>query len=338
MAARLGMADAVGGAPSYVGRALRQLFSVFLGGATATRPLGATSGVRPGTPATIVTATSTTWTVTPFAGVIDLEAAAIAGPYEFAFDTNQSGVITAAGGTARVDILFVRVNDGSEGDGTLVAPFIEIGYLAGTAVAPATPARSFVLAQINVPASGGGAPTVTWLAPYAVAAGGIQPVPAGVYPASPFLGQYIDDAAAGLLRGNGTAIRRGTRARIGEYQKGASPGFVIASPAYTDTTPSVSVTATTLGGLVEVEFDAMATYAGVGINNLIIYYRLLCDGTPVGDESTQFLPPQSAGSVVRLTVSHTPTPGSHVWKIQMAASSATAAVLGKARLVVVENP
>jgi len=200
MAARLGWADAVAGAPSYVGRALRQMSSVFLGGATAARPLGARSGVRPGTPTTIATATSTTWTVTPFAGVIDLQTAAIAGPYQFAFDTNQTGVVTAAGGAARTDLLFVRVNDAAEGDGTAGAPFVEIGYQAGNLTPPA---RSFALAQINVPASGGGAPTTIWLAPYTVAAGGIQPVNAGGYPASPYIGQHVDDPALGLVRFNG---------------------------------------------------------------------------------------------------------------------------------------
>lgn len=178
-AGRLGWADAVAGSPSYVGRALRQLMSPLVGGATAARPLGASSGVRPGTLASIVTATSTVWTVTPFAGVIDLEAAAIAGPYPFAFDTNQTGAVTAADASnPRVDILCVRVSDPAEGDGT-AAPLIELLYLAGAAVAspvaPATPARSFVIAKINVPVAGGGSPTTTWVAPYTVSAGGVVP-------------------------------------------------------------------------------------------------------------------------------------------------------------------
>lgn len=180
MVARLGWADAVAGAPSYVGRALRQLMSPLVAGATATRPLGAISGVRPGTPSSTVAATSTTWTVTAFAGVIDLEAAAIAGPYPFSFDANVTGAVTAANASyARIDILYVRVSDPAEGDGSSV-PLIEVLYLAGTAAAvpaaPAVPARSFVIANINVPVSGGGSPTVTWNAPYAVAAGAPIPV------------------------------------------------------------------------------------------------------------------------------------------------------------------
>jgi hypothetical protein len=210
MVARLYPADAVGGAPSYTGRSLRQTLAPFLAGATSARPLGGISGVRPGTPSSTVTATSTTWTVTPFAGVIDLEAAAIAGPYTFAFDANVSNTVTAANATnPRIDILSVRVNDGAEGDGTVVAPFAEIVYTAGVAAAtpaaPATPARSFVIANINVPVSGGGSPTVAWNAPYTVAAGGIQPVSPTTYPASPSAGTAIYDQSLGcLLTYNGT--------------------------------------------------------------------------------------------------------------------------------------
>jgi hypothetical protein len=61
-----------------------------------------------------------------------------------------------------------------------------------------------VLATIQVPMSGGGSPTVIWTAPYTVGAGGVLPVPAGVYPATPYVGQYVDDATLGLLRWNGT--------------------------------------------------------------------------------------------------------------------------------------
>lgn len=211
-AGRLGWADAVAGAPSYVGRALRQLMSPLVGGATAARPLGAISGVRPGTLGSIVTATSTVWTVTPFAGVIDLEAAAIAGPYPFAFDTNQTGSVTAAGAGARIDILYVRVSDPAEGDGT-AAPLIEVLYLAGAAgsgAAPATPARSFVIAQINVPTSGGGSPTVTWVAPYAVSAGGVLPAPTQAFLNT--LGGYEGQVAmvvADTARNNGILMRLG---------------------------------------------------------------------------------------------------------------------------------
>lgn len=169
--------DAVAGAPAYTGRKLRQTGAPALAGATAARPLGARSGVRPGTPASTATATSSTWTLKPFAGVIDFATAAEAGPYQFAFDADATGSVTAAAGSARIDILYVEGSDPAESAGA--APAVTRKYLAGTAgsgLPPATPARSFVVARINVPASGGGAPTVTWIPPYAVAAGGTLPV------------------------------------------------------------------------------------------------------------------------------------------------------------------
>lgn len=163
--------DAVSGAPVYAGRALRQTtVALFAPMGDTARPLGGLSGVRWGTPVTTVTATSTTWTCGPHAGVIDGEAAAQAGPYGYSVDANVTGAVTAADGTnPRVDIVYGRISDPSESDGSSTPKF-EVLYLAGTAAAtpapPATPARSFVLAQINVPRSGGGSPSVSWVAPW----------------------------------------------------------------------------------------------------------------------------------------------------------------------------
>jgi len=179
---RLWPADAVGGSPAYSGRALRQTQSPFVAGATAARPLGARSGVRPGTSTGTVNATSTTWYCNPHAGVLDVQTAAEAGPYTYAVDSTVSGAIVASNASnPRTDIVFAQVTDAAE-DGAAPgqAPVVTIGYLAGTASAsapaPAAPARSIVLARINVPKTGGGNPTVTWVAPYAVGAGGILPV------------------------------------------------------------------------------------------------------------------------------------------------------------------
>lgn len=178
MAARVWPVDAVTGAPSYTGRALRQttVSSSSAQGSTA-RPLGGLSGVRPGTPTNIATATSTTWTVTPFLGLLDGEAAAIAGAYAYSFDTNQTGSVTAAAVSARIDRLDVQVDDPAESDGTSV-PTIRVQYTAGVAgsgVPAAAPSRTHPLALINVPASGGGSPTVSWTATYYCAPGGFLP-------------------------------------------------------------------------------------------------------------------------------------------------------------------
>ncbi|MFE4469560.1 hypothetical protein ACFRFH_12165 [Leifsonia sp. NPDC056824] len=171
-------ADGVVDTPSFTGRWLRQTaLAAATGVASGSRPLGAASGVRPGTPNTIVTATSTTWTVTPFGGVIDGESSAIAGAYGYAFDQNVTGSVTAAGGSARTDRLDVQISDHAESDGTgaTTPPNVAIIYTAGGPGLAAAPARSHALAQINVPASGGGSPTVTWSADYTVGAGGVRP-------------------------------------------------------------------------------------------------------------------------------------------------------------------
>lgn len=173
-------ANAMAGAPEYDGRMLRQVGTVAYAGATSARPLGARSGVRPGTPSNTVTATSTTWTCKPFAGVADVMTAAEAAAYAFAFDANATGSIAAAHATlARKDIIYVSVADPAESVGA--APTVTRKYLAGSASgtpsAPAVPGteRGFVIAEINVPASGGGSPTVSWVAPYMAAAGGVVP-------------------------------------------------------------------------------------------------------------------------------------------------------------------
>ena len=206
--------DAIAMVPENTGRMLRQTLSPLLAGATAARPLGARSGVRPGTSPTTVTATGTTWTIGLHAGILDLESSGLAGPYAYAVNVAETGAVTAAHATlARVDIVWLRLDDPAESDGS-AAPVVVAGYTAGTGGGfglgggvPATPARCMVLATIQVPLSGGGSPTVIWAAPYCVAAGGVLPVPgASAYPASPYMGQVVDDAAlGGQWRYNGTA-------------------------------------------------------------------------------------------------------------------------------------
>jgi hypothetical protein len=177
-------ADAVAGAPSYTGRKLRQLIGGVLTGKTSARPLGGRSGVWPGTPSTTVSISAGNWQVGPHAGALDLETANEAGPYFYSTDANPyvGTAVTAADATnPRVDIVYAQLSDPAESDGTST-PGVAFGYLAGTPAGtptpPATPTRSMVLAQLNVPnVAGGGvsSATVTWVAPYTVAAGGIQP-------------------------------------------------------------------------------------------------------------------------------------------------------------------
>lgn len=149
-------------------------------GGGAGRPLGGRSGFRIGTPSTVLTATSTTWTLGPCAAEIDPGASTHQGMYGWATDANISGAITAADATyARKDTVYIQVNDPTAGDGSGSVGYAP-QYLAGTPAAsptaPALPARSFLVGTINMPQAGGGAPTVVLNPARYVAAGAIQPV------------------------------------------------------------------------------------------------------------------------------------------------------------------
>jgi hypothetical protein len=171
--------DASAGSPTYTAQQERQALSALLGGGSP-RALGAVSGFRVGTAASVVSVTSTTWTVNPCSAVIDPAATTVQGAYRWSTDTTVTGSITAADATnPRKDILYIQVNDASAGDGS-GARNANILYLAGvpaaTPSAPALPPRSFLIAGIDVPKSGAGAPTATWNKLFTVAAGGILPV------------------------------------------------------------------------------------------------------------------------------------------------------------------
>ena len=190
----------------FSGRMLRQaLISPTVAGATPARPLGGRSGVRPGTsPTTVTTPTATTWACAPHGGTVDVQPAAEAGTYGFAVDAAVSGGITAANASnPRIDIVYDQLTDPAEGNGG--SPKLETLYLAGAAAAspqaPTKPARSIVLAQINVPRAGGGNPTVTWVAPYTAGAGGVVDYPSktALFADSPGTGTLGRDIITGAI-------------------------------------------------------------------------------------------------------------------------------------------
>lgn len=154
------------GDPAYTAQQLRQLsVAPFVAMGSSGRPLGAKSGIRVGTPSSVATITGSgpySWNIGGFAGVIDGEANAAAGPYTYSFDTTQTGTIAAAGAAARVDAVDVVISDSDEGDGS-GAKNVTCMYTQGPATGggtPAAPARSHRLFLINVPTSG--APTIQW--------------------------------------------------------------------------------------------------------------------------------------------------------------------------------
>ncbi len=210
------MVDTIFPTPNtYTPRQGRQANAAMMAGATAARPLGAFTGVRPGTPSNTVTATTSTVTVQPFGGTADVQTAAIAGPYEFAFDTVYTVPLVAQSATVpRSDIVYVQINDNQEdGTGSTNSSSATRVYQAGTTVTVPTPpnTRTFIIAVINVPITGS-SPTVTWVAPYTIAAGGVQPVDTLAHlnaAAGSYVGQYADVNADtvnnGLYRWSGTA-------------------------------------------------------------------------------------------------------------------------------------
>jgi hypothetical protein len=157
----------------------RQANAALYGGGSGRR-LGGRSGFRVDTPSNILTATSTTWTLTPCSAMIDPGATTHQGMYGWATDANVTGSVTAADATyARKDIVYIQVNDSSAGDGS-GAVTANVSYLAGTPastpVAPTLPARSFLVGTISVPIAGGGSPTVTLNPARFAAAGAPLPV------------------------------------------------------------------------------------------------------------------------------------------------------------------
>lgn len=341
MTNRLWPADAVTGSPSYSGRAMRQaLMAPLLAGATAARPLGAISGVRPGTPDTTVSVAAMVWTIKPHAGVLDLEAALAAGPYGYAIDADVTGAVTAANATyARKDGLYVTLSDPAEADGT-ATPGVAITYLAGTPAAspvmPATPARSMLLARLDVPKSGSGSPTATWLAPVLAMAGGVRhynsvgDLPAGLAPSDSGIiavigsgadyAEYVHDGAAWKLRGPrtmGRVVHAGTQVLAAVYQTvlTISPTMV-AGPALLRAT----------GVVANGDSGALRTAT----------MRVTRDGTPVGESCNYYLP-NVTGATVGQPISieveiPAETAGAHTYRLEGVASAASAVSVLGARL------
>ena len=169
--------DSVNDQPSYHGRALRTAqIAPLAAGASATRPLGARSGVRPGTPESVVEASPGRVIVHPHAGQLDL-GNQLAGPYGYSVLSDETLAVTGAHATyARSDLVCITLTDPAEG-GT-DTPQASVVVVTGTpAVTPADPpvpaAARLTLARLSIPASGGGDPSVVWLAPMAGAADGV---------------------------------------------------------------------------------------------------------------------------------------------------------------------
>lgn len=166
--------NASGGAPLYSAVELRRLEAVLLYGGVADR-LGAHQGVRPGPdPVSLV---GTTWTVHDTPAVVYPGETSTSGPYRVAL-LETAGSVNAAAAQPRKDIIVCQVQDDDEDSSgqRRARPLYVPGVADASPVEPAVPDGSFRIATIDVPASGGGSPTLTVNTSYSVAAGGILPV------------------------------------------------------------------------------------------------------------------------------------------------------------------
>lgn len=163
--------------------------------------LGGREGVRPGgnSLAVSVSGSPLNWNVAPGICAVSGITSGVLGMYVVPVTATESGVLTAADATfARKDILVLKVTDAEAGDSTRKA---EVVYLVGTPAAtpsaPAVPAKSFLIATIDVPKTGSGSPAVTQNSKYTVASGGI--LPTASRPASPYAGMTIFNTVSGIM-------------------------------------------------------------------------------------------------------------------------------------------
>lgn len=333
-------ADATTDLPEYGAQNYRQAQAASHGGGSGRR-LGLRSGFRVDTPSNVLTATSTTWTLTPCAAKIDPGFATHQGGYDWATDSNITGSVTAADATnPRKDIVYIQVNDTIvDGSGLRTAPVL---YLAGTAAptpsAPALPARSLLVGTLNVPVAGGGAPTVTLNTARYVTAGAILPVAndAERTALTGYEGLRVDQLDVDrTYRHNGTRWAQAAEAELGHALTGVG-GTLAATPSWSDL---LVVTATSLGGEVIVSYNVALVNANSG-DHRDAAVRITCDGAEI--DGWSFKAPYIAGIQVpvfpSLDVSHTPAAGSHTWKIQGNASVASAIQIIKGSMTVTEKP
>lgn len=196
------------GAPEYNAQELRRAQAMFLASGVADR-FGARGGVRP-TGSTIASITGTTWTVQNLNAVVYPGITSLSGPYVVQHP-QEAGATTAADGTnPRIDALDLQIQDDDEdASGERRARIVYVnGTPAGSPVAPAATANSLRIATILVPAGGAPSPSLTVVAPFTTALGGILPAAtsAALPAAGRYEGMYADQADTDALRRwNGSA-------------------------------------------------------------------------------------------------------------------------------------
>lgn len=171
--------NASAGAPAYTAAEWRRAIAANFSpkGTAGSTPFGSSEGPRLGYGANLVALAGSTITVKAHAGVISPDLSLTQGGYLYQLPGDSTFTLAAAHATlVRNDLVTIRLDDHDE-DGSGQRQAIP-DYVQGTpgAGVPALPARSVELARINVPASGGGAASVTERNRWSASAGGIVPV------------------------------------------------------------------------------------------------------------------------------------------------------------------
>jgi hypothetical protein len=190
---------ASGGSPSYDATELRVIDTMY---ATYDgNPLGGRDGRRPGGTGLNVSLSGspTNWNVAPGVACVSGITSGVLGVYVVPVTATESGALDAADATfPRKDILVLQVSDTEAGD---ALAFASVNYIPGTPSAtpssPSVPARSLLLATIDVPKTGSGSPAVTQNLKYTVASGGV--LPTATRPASPYAGMTIFNTTSGIM-------------------------------------------------------------------------------------------------------------------------------------------
>jgi hypothetical protein len=289
-----GGADVYRFAPQYNATELRRLFSGLLWHGVDDR-WGARSGLLPNTTSDPVSLpSSSTWAVNAIVAVVYTAlGGANQGPY-LAIE-NTSGSIDPADGTnPRIDAIDLQIQD-DDGDGSGFRRAQAV-YAAGTPAslpsAPSLTTNALRLATISVPAGGSPAPTVTVVAPFTVARGGVLPVrTSGERPtARLYDGMMLYDQATRAVEVREGGGWSNIRHQVIKERTDVSAAVSISSAVET-TINTVNVDIPSYWSTYDIEawwqFSAFDTSAGdTGIGTTITV-RTKADGTNFG-QSAQF--------------------------------------------------
>ncbi|MEU8264486.1 hypothetical protein AB0C02_28170 [Micromonospora sp. NPDC048999] len=151
----------------------------------------------------MLTLTGFTLNVASFQAVVYAGAGGISAPY-IGHSQSHTRTVPAASAQPRRDICVVRVWDDDEdstGQKKLDTEYVS-GVPAASPSKPPLPSGSFELGVIDVPAVGGGNPTLTYTSPWVVATGGILPVrnPGELPTTLVYEGSYADVRSTKELR------------------------------------------------------------------------------------------------------------------------------------------